>query len=423
MLKSFDIYGQRNTLKIIVALNLLLVGTASLLYTNRLIKKLEDREESYVRLYAKAMTYVQKTDYNEDINFVAQEIIFVNANSEISAIYVDENGEPAYPVNINFPADATPEEKQQILQEKLAEMKDEHPPVEVEIGKDETGFIYYSNSLLLTQLRFFPYVMLTVMVVLGFLAYLAFSSARRAEQNRVWVGLAKETAHQLGTPLSSLMAWVEYFRSDPAVDESIADEIEKDVKRLETIAARFSSIGSIPTLRDEDVHETVANFISYLQPRISTKVKMTIDNQLAPGKQVHINKLLFEWVIENISKNAVDAMGGKGSLTIKLHPLVRRNMPGEKNNRARREIAIDITDTGKGISKANLQKVFNPGYSTKKRGWGLGLTLAKRIIEEYHDGRLFVKSSEVGKGTTFRIVLQESETIRQQSRESLEQQA
>ncbi|WP_234735935.1 sensor histidine kinase [Tellurirhabdus bombi] len=423
MLKSFDIYGQRNTLKIIVALNLLLVGTASLLYTNRLIKKLEDREESYVRLYAKAMTYVQKTDYNEDINFVAQEIIFVNANSEISAIYVDENGEPAYPVNINFPADATPEEKQEILQEKLAEMKEEHPPVEVEIGKDETGFIYYSNSLLLTQLRFFPYVMLTVMVVLGFLAYLAFSSARRAEQNRVWVGLAKETAHQLGTPLSSLMAWVEYFRSDPAVDESIADEIEKDVKRLETIAARFSSIGSIPTLRDEDVHETVANFISYLQPRISTKVKMSIDNQLPPGKQVHINKLLFEWVIENVSKNAVDAMGGIGSLTIKLHPVVRRNMPGEKTSRARREIAIDITDTGKGISKANLQKVFTPGYSTKKRGWGLGLTLAKRIIEEYHDGRLFVKSSEIGKGTTFRIVLQESEMIRQQPQESLEQQA
>ncbi|GAB3326839.1 HAMP domain-containing sensor histidine kinase [Larkinella ripae] len=394
MLKSLDIYGQRNTLKIVVALNLLLVGTASLLYTNSLVEKLEEREENYVRLYAKALINIYTTDPNEDVTFITQEILFVNQKNQVETIYIDETNHIAYS-NLEFPG-VSEEERRRLEAEELVEMKKEHKPIVVELANNKCGFIYYHNSSLLTQLRFFPYVQLGVMVTLGFLAYLAFSSARRAEQNRVWVGLAKETAHQLGTPLSSLMAWVEYFRTDDAMDQSIADEIEKDVKRLETIATRFSSIGSIPTLKSEDIYDTVQQFIVYLEKRISTKVKMHVENFLIDGKEVKINKLLFEWVIENVCKNAVDAMSGVGSLTIRLLPLPRN------------EIAIDITDTGKGISKANLQKVFNPGYSTKKRGWGLGLTLAKRIIEEYHDGRLFVKSSEVGKGTTFRILLKEN---------------
>ncbi|WP_266363330.1 sensor histidine kinase [Tellurirhabdus rosea] len=406
MLKSFDIYGQRNTLKIIVALNLLLLGTASWLFTSRLVDQLEKREERYVQLFAKAMAYAYKTDVNDDINFVMQEIILMNDLHEIPFIYVDERGEPTIDRFTDIPQDFPEAKRHALVRQKMAEIKNDHPPIEVDLGEGRKGYVYYSNSFLLTQLRYFPYVELVSLMVLGFLAYLAFSSARRAEQNRVWVGLAKETAHQLGTPLSSLMAWVEYFRSDPAVDESIADEIEKDVKRLETIAARFSSIGSVPTLRSEDLYETVSNFISYLEPRISTKVRMSIVNELPEGFQVHINKLLFEWVIENICKNAVDAMGGIGSLTLRLQPIAQRRRPGET---ARvNDVAIDITDTGKGISKANLAKVFTPGYSTKKRGWGLGLTLAKRIIEEYHEGRLFVKHSEIGKGTTFRILLRES---------------
>ncbi|WP_421827215.1 sensor histidine kinase [Larkinella sp.] len=395
MLKSLDIYGQRNTLKIVVALNLLLVGTASLLYTNRLVERLEEREENYVKLYAKALVQVSNENPNEDMTFITQEIIFVNEKNQLPTIYVDEN-DKIIVHNFTFPPGTPDEEIDLELEENLTEMKEEHKPIVVEMGNKKRGYIYYHNSALLTQLRFFPYVQLAVMIALGFLAYLAFSSARRAEQNRVWVGLAKETAHQLGTPLSSLMAWVEYFRTDPAMDQSIADEIEKDVNRLETIATRFSSIGSIPTLKREDLYETVHQFITYLEKRISTKVKMHVENYLVDGREVKINKLLFEWVIENVCKNAVDAMGGIGSLTIRLLPLPRN------------EIAIDITDTGKGISKANLQKVFNPGYSTKKRGWGLGLTLAKRIIEEYHNGRLYVKSSEVGKGTTFRILLRET---------------
>jgi signal transduction histidine kinase len=394
MLKSFDIYNQNNILKIIVALNLLLVGTGSLLYTNRLITKLELREEQYVQLYAKSIAYLTDTTHSDagDLNFVTSEII--QANKTVPAIYVDPNGEISMSLNIALPAENTPEKNQILLREMRDEMRKNHTPLVVEIGKGERGLVYFNNSSLLRQMTYFPYALLAILTALGVLAYLAFSSSRRAEQNRVWVGLAKETAHQLGTPMSSLMAWVEYMRSDPdQFDGSITDEIEKDVQRLETITARFSSIGSVPTLKEEDLNEVVQQFTSYLSRRISTKVKMSVTSQLPSGQTVKINKLLFEWVIENICKNAVDAMKGVGELRLNMILLPHQ------------EVAIDITDTGKGISKASMQKVFNPGYSTKKRGWGLGLTLAKRIVEEYHDGRLYVKSSEVGKGTTFRVVL------------------
>jgi signal transduction histidine kinase len=394
MLKSFDIYNQNNVLKIIVAVNLLLVGTGSLLYTNRLIEKLELREEQYVQLYAKSIAYLVDPNHTNsgDLTFVTSEIL--EANSTIPAIYVDPNNEISKPNNITLTAGLTADETQRELRSIIATMRERHSPVVVEMGTGERGLVYYDNSPLLRQLTYFPYALLTILLALGLLAYLAFSSSRRAEQNRVWVGLAKETAHQLGTPLSSLMAWVEFLRSDTAqYDESITDEIEKDVKRLETITARFSSIGSIPTLKDENINDVVSQLTDYLAKRISTKVKMSLSSQLPTEKTVQINRLLFEWVIENVCKNAVDAMKGVGELRLTMQQL-----PNQR-------IAIDITDTGKGISKANMQKVFNPGFSTKKRGWGLGLTLAKRIVEEYHSGRLFVKSSEVGKGTTFRIVL------------------
>lgn len=394
MLKSFDIYSQNNILKIIVALNLLLVGTGSLLYTNRLITKLEAREQQYVQLYTKSIAYLVDTSHIDsgDLNFVTSEIL--EANKTIPAIYVNPDGQIAMRRNVDIPANYTPEETERFLRQKIAEMRKNHMPLPVEIGNGIRGLVYYNNSNLLRQLTYFPYALLTILAALSVLAYLAFSSSRRAEQNRVWVGLAKETAHQLGTPMSSLMAWVEYMRSDPdQYDASITDEIEKDVQRLETITARFSSIGSIPTLKDENLNDVVRNLTDYLAKRISTKVNMSMTTQLPPEQTVKINKLLFEWVIENICKNAVDAMKGVGELRLAMMPL------------AHEQVAIDITDTGKGISKVNMQKVFSPGFSTKKRGWGLGLTLAKRIVEEYHNGKLFVKSSEVGKGTTFRIVL------------------
>lgn len=392
MLKSFDIYSQNNILKIIVALNLLLVGSGALIFMSRIINKLEAREEQYVQLYAKALGYVLKADLNTDVNFIWQEVL--EANKNIPAIYVNEHKEPAYNLNIEFSEEFTPEQKQQYLRDQLIEMRKNHLPVRVDLRDGDFGLVYYSNSTLLRQLSYFPYALLFILMALGFLAYLSFSSSRRAEQNRVWVGLAKETAHQLGTPLSSLMAWVEYMRLMPEqYDETVTEEIEKDVERLNTITGRFSSIGSIPTLKDENLGEVIKQFTDYLARRISTKVKMTVESNLPPAQMVRINRLLFEWVIENVCKNAVDAMAGVGELRLRMMLL---------NNK---ELAIDITDTGKGISKANMQKVFAPGFSTKKRGWGLGLTLAKRIVEEYHNGRLFVKSSEVGKGTTFRIVL------------------
>ncbi len=392
MLKSFDIYSQNNVLKIIVALNLLLVGSGALIFMNRIIAKLETREEQYVQLYAKALGYVQTADINTDVNFIVQEVL--EANKNIPAIYINQNNQPAGRLNIEFPEGLTSQEQQQYLRQQVVEMRKNHQPIRVDLRNGDFGLVYYNNSTLLRQLSYFPFALFLILTALGFLAYLSFSSSRRAEQNRVWVGLAKETAHQLGTPLSSLMAWVEYMRSMPEqYDESITEEIEKDVERLNTITGRFSSIGSIPTLKEENLGEVVKQFTDYLARRISTKVKMTVESNLPPTQMVRINRLLFEWVIENVCKNAVDAMAGVGELRLRMMPL---------NND---EVAIDITDTGKGISKANMQKVFAPGFSTKKRGWGLGLTLAKRIVEEYHNGRLFVKSSEVGKGTTFRIVL------------------
>lgn len=395
MLKSFDIYNQNNIIKIIVALNLLLVGTASVLYTNRLIGRLEAREERYVQMYAKTLAYVsQNADLEQDLTFAVGLMADINDNSNIPVIYINEQNVAADYKNIDIPAGLADAEKRQFLRQQVANMRLKHVPIVVPVGEGENGLIYFSNSKMLKQLQYFPLVQLAILAVLAILAYLAFSSSRRAEQNRVWVGLAKETAHQLGTPLSSLMAWVEYMRAD--IDQygtEVTDEIEKDVKRLETITARFSSIGSVPILKDEDVAAVVLEFTDYLKRRISTKVKMSVDSQLPPYETVKINRLLFEWVIENICKNAVDAMGGIGELRLKMSKLPNG------------ELAIDITDTGKGIPKASLQKVFSPGYSTKKRGWGLGLTLAKRIVEEYHNGRLFVKSSEVGKGTTFRVVL------------------
>lgn len=395
MLKSFDIYNQNNILKIIVAVNLLLVGTASLLFTNRIITKLELREQQYVQLYAKALGYViQQADKREDVNFIVTDIIQTNGANAVPTIYVDEHNEPAQQRNVEFPDNLTDSEKHDFLKQQVQEWRVSHYPIPVNMDNGKLGLIYYSNSLLLKQLNYFPYALLAILGALSVLAYLSFSSSRRAEQNRVWVGLAKETAHQLGTPLSSLLAWVDYMRTDPDHYESeVTDEIEKDIKRLETITARFSSIGSVPTLKDENLDEVVTQFTDYLARRISTKVKMSVESNLPATLLVRINRLLFEWVIENICKNAVDAMAGVGELRLRLLPL-----PHD-------EVAIDISDTGKGMSKANMSKVFMPGFSTKKRGWGLGLTLAKRIVEEYHSGRLFVKSSEIGKGTTFRIVL------------------
>jgi signal transduction histidine kinase len=280
-------------------------------------------------------------------------------------------------------------------------MEKDHEPIVVTLRNKNknyeiTGYnyIYYQNSDLLKQLTYYPYIQLAVIFLFGLIAYVAFNSSRSAEQNRVWVGLAKETAHQLGTPLSSLMAWVEYFKTDDRFkDSDIIPELNKDIERLEMITSRFSNIGSVPQLNEENLYDALEETISYLQKRVSTRVKFILS--AFPNKDIKadINKPLFAWVVENLCKNAVDAMSGTGTIEIKIL----------KANEGK--VMVDISDTGKGIPKSKIGSVFQPGYTSKKRGWGLGLTLVKRIIENYHTGKIFVKSSELDKGTTFRIVL------------------
>ena len=273
----------------------------------------------------------------------------------------------------------------------LVLMASENQPIEVEIGDGSKSYIFYKESILLTQLKYYPYVMFSIIGLFLFVAYLLFSTARRVEQNQVWVGMAKETAHQLGTPLSSLIAWLEYLRSK-GLDSETAVEIEKDVKRLETITERFSKIGSIPKLDTVDVVKVLNDAVNYMKLRTSKNVSFIIDSGNEKEVFGQLNVPLFEWVIENLIRNAVDAMDGNGSIIISLSDQIQF-------------VYIDITDTGKGIPKSKYKTVFEPGFTTKKRGWGLGLSLTKRIIENYHSGKIFVKNSETDKGTSFRIVL------------------
>lgn len=277
------------------------------------------------------------------------------------------------------------------LEALIEDMKQQNPPIEVNLEGRSKNYIFYKDSDLLIQLKYYPFFQFGVIGFFLLLAYYLFSIARRSEQNQVWVGMAKETAHQLGTPLSSLMAWTEILRSKN-VDENTIEEIGKDLHRLETITERFSKIGSAPKLEQHDVHHIVENTWSYLQPRLSNKIEFKVVRQNGQPVLAQMNQALFEWVLENMIKNAVDAMEGSGSITVELIDQTQF-------------VYIDISDSGKGIPRKTQKTVFEPGYTTKKRGWGLGLSLVKRIIENYHDGKVFVKSSEKTKGTTFRIVL------------------
>lgn len=278
---------------------------------------------------------------------------------------------------------------------RLAAMSGQNTPIEVKINENKKGYIYYEDSKVLTQIRLFPYIQTVIVGIFLLITYLIFNTFKSAEQNQVWAGMAKETAHQLGTPLSSLMAWNEILRSS-GTDETITREIEKDINRLNTVSERFSKIGSEPTLSEVNLGDLIEKFVQYLKPRVSKNMEISIDE--VPLKiNVKANASLLEWVFENISKNAIDAMEGNGRLSFSV-------------TRQENRIYIDITDTGKGIPSNRFKTVFKPGYSTKQRGWGLGLSLVKRIVEEYHKGKIFVLRSEPGKGTTFRVTLPVAET-------------
>ncbi len=389
-----DLYVNISTKRLIVTALLLFFVLGLLFYFNDVRKSLEDREEKYAQLYAESIRFTIEQDPQSDCDYTFVEEV-LSANETVPTILVT-GGSPMDYRNIPELDDSTNklkgDKKLKFLLSKMDEMKAEHTPIAFVVGKDK-GYVYYSNSTIVTQLRYFPYILIITFLIFGSLAFIAYSSSRKAEQNRVWVGLAKETAHQLGTPISGLMGWIEVLKINPDFDSSIGDEMLKDISRLETITNRFSNIGSEPTMKEENVGELIETTVEYLKKRISTKINWTINNNLEKPYIHKINKNLIEWVVENLCKNAVDAMGGIGNLEIKM------------NYNSAGKLTMDISDTGKGMTNAVQRKVFNPGFSTKKRGWGLGLTLAKRIIETYHGGQIYVLKSEIGKGTTFRIII------------------
>ncbi|MCS7005199.1 MAG: HAMP domain-containing histidine kinase [Cytophagales bacterium] len=384
------LYRNKMIYKAIVIVIAFLIAAFSIYYTNQLVKELQNSELRQIDLFAKAQKAIVSPDSHDGLSFLLTEII--ETNRTIPVILTDELGTPIAYRNIQVPSHLSKEEKDAFLRKELTSMHDK-PAIEVNLGDGWKQYIHYTDSLVLKKLRYYPYIQLSVITIFGILTYLIFSSVRRAEQNRIWVGLAKETAHQLGTPISSLMAWVEVLKSEETLDKSIIEEITKDIQRLQTITSRFSSIGSEPMLSVCNLIEITEKAIEYLRSRISQKVSISLEKPSQPI-MVALNASLYEWVIENLCKNAVDAMNGIGKIQISICPNFSRSIA-----------EICVTDTGKGIPSSKFKTIFKAGYTTKKRGWGLGLTLAKRIIEEYHRGKIYVKQSELNAGTTFCIEL------------------
>jgi nitrogen-specific signal transduction histidine kinase len=383
-----DFYGKKNLWKFLLFVFAVLIGAATLWYTESFLDELRKQEVDKVGQFAMAMQNVLDADSVTDISF---EQDFIRANTTIPIILTDENGELIGANNIDDRKLGDPE----WVREKIEEMSQEAEPLVVDIGKGQVQYLYYQNSILLTKLRYYPMVLLCVISLFIIIAYVAFSNARKSEQNRVWNGLAKETAHQIGTPLSSLMGWLELLRAKD-VDAVVVEEMEKDINRLSTITDRFSKIGSIPSITEQDIVEISAEAVSYLKARSPRKVNITFSP--APEMEnvrVMLNKPLYEWVIENLIRNAMDALEAKGDIDVSI-------------TEHGKFVRVEVKDNGKGIPVNKQKTVFRPGYTTKSRGWGLGLSLAKRIIEDYHNGRIYVASSELGKGTTFRISLRKA---------------
>ena len=338
-----------------------------------------------MEVWAQALHSLNEADEHTDLSLV---LSVMEGNNTIPVIVLDKEGHVADYRNIDIKAkNAT--DTAAFVERMGKRMKDADRYIKIQIGDSaDYQLVCYDDSVMLKRLAAWPYVQLGIVLIFVVIAIFALLSSKRAEQNKVWVGLSKETAHQLGTPISSLMAWTEMLK-ESYPDDELLPEMDKDVKRLERIAERFSKIGSVPEPVESSMNEVLRHVIEYMNRRTSQKVQIL--SQM-PGEDVIVkmNASLFEWVIENLCKNAVDAMEGAGTITLTL-------MKEEK------VVIVEVQDTGKGIKKKDIKNVFTPGFTTKKRGWGLGLSLAKRIVEEYHRGRIFVKSSEIGKGTTFRI--------------------
>lgn len=378
-----SIYDSRQRLKYVFIIGAVVIAIASVFVSDLLIKDLAREERQKIEVWAEATRVVTSEDPSLNMKLILQ---IIQGNTSIPVMLCNEQDSVMNYKNIELPE----KNVEGFLYQKVQELKKKNQPIPIDMEDGTFQYLYYDDSINLKRLLIYPYAQLSVMAVFILIAFLALTSTKRAEQNKVWVGLSKETAHQLGTPISSLIAWVEYLKMKE-VDPSLLEEMEKDVKRLETIADRFSKIGSQPEPVPLDIRDSIRAALNYMETRISSKVKITVE---APEQPVMVlmNDSLFAWVVENLCKNAVDAMGGQGDIRFHIEEKAKK-------------VYIDVSDTGKGILKSKFKTVFNPGYTTKKRGWGLGLSLVKRIIESYHGGKIYVKNSEIGKGTTFRIEL------------------
>ncbi len=378
-----SIYDSRQRLKYVFIIGAVVIAIASVFVSDLLIKDLAREERQKIEVWAEATRVVTSEDPSLNMKLILQ---IIQGNTSIPVMLCNEQDSVMNYKNIELPE----KNVEGFLYQKAQELKKKNQPIPIDMEDGTFQYLYYDDSINLKRLLIYPYAQLSVMAVFILIAFLALTSTKRAEQNKVWVGLSKETAHQLGTPISSLIAWVEYLKMKE-VDPSLLEEMEKDVKRLETIADRFSKIGSQPEPVPLDIRDSIRAALDYMETRISSKVKITVE---APEEPVMVlmNDSLFAWVVENLCKNAVDAMGGQGDIRFHIEEKAKK-------------VYIDVSDTGKGILKSKFKTVFNPGYTTKKRGWGLGLSLVKRIIESYHGGKIYVKNSEIGKGTTFRIEL------------------
>lgn len=355
--------------KILLITIAILLSIASLVVSHYLVRDLKNEERNKMETWADAMRSLEAADENTDVALILR---VLNSNNTIPVVVYDQDGVIQMERNVE------------------GELRNSQHAIRINLGKDEWLDVCYDDSLMLQRLATWPYVQLSVVLIFVVVAIFALLSSKKAEQNKVWVGLSKETAHQLGTPISSLMAWVEVLKETYPEDQLIP-EMDKDVRRLQLIAERFSKIGSQPELRKTNLTDVIAHAVEYISRRTSNRVSIKTD-MAGTETEAYISAPLFEWVIENLCKNAIDAMDGQGSITITV----------------RKEaycISVEVTDTGKGITSSHFNDVFTPGFTTKSRGWGLGLSLARRIVEEYHKGHIYVKSSTVGVGTTFRIEL------------------
>jgi len=391
-----SIYTRKKRWKIWLFIIAIAIGVFTLLYTNFMVKKLSREERNKMQQWADAYRLISSSEdlNSETLNYLVNNVI--RANKTIPVILVDENGTINSALNFDTLKDSDPAFlKSEFMTKQLQNMRSRDDSIKFYFDpSDSTRYnvLYYKESLILQQLRYYPFVQLAVIALFLLVSYLAFSASRKSEQNKVWLGMSKETAHQLGTPISSLMAWMEMIKTSRGkIEESLVEEMDKDLQRLNLITERFSKIGSEPVLQEANISTVVASSLDYIEKRSSKKVVFQFQSNVS-NNQCLINIPLFEWVIENLAKNSIDAMNGEGIISCSV-------------NDAGKFVHIDFSDTGKGLRNNQYKAIFNPGYTTKKRGWGMGLSLVKRIIESYHGGKIFVKHSEINKGTTIRIEL------------------